>query len=66
MKKGMKWDSECHDVYVVDINDDKFMVIDIQYFIEATEGWATRYVQLLKTLEIHKYYIINMQIKEEI
>lgn len=52
--KGMKWDSECHDVYVVDINDDKFMVIDIQYFMEATEGWGARYNQLLKTLEIHK------------
>lgn len=51
---GLKWDSECHTIYIVDINEDKFMVIDIQYFTEATEGWASKYIQLLDTLVIHK------------
>ena len=51
---GLKWDSECHNVYVVNINSDKFMVIDIKYFTEATEGWAERYTQLLDTLKLYK------------
>lgn len=51
---GLDWDSTCHDVYIIDVNEEKIMVVDIQYFIEATEGWGSVCNQLLQTLEIYE------------
>lgn len=52
INKGMKWNSEVNDVYVVNVNENSRLIIEISYFVEATEGYGTVLNSLVETLEI--------------
>ena len=53
--KGTKWNSEVKDVYIININKSKDMMVEISYFVEASEGWGAKFNQLvIKTLEINQ------------
>lgn len=53
INSGLQWNSEIKDIYVININENKSMIIEIAYFMEANEGWGAKFNQLVvNTLEI--------------
>lgn len=50
--KGLEWNSEVKEVYIINVNEHDRFVIEINYFIEATEGFGSTMKQVLSTLEI--------------
>ena len=50
--KGLSWDSACVDIYFIEDHRQGTFQVTIRYFMEATEGHATRCKDMLRTFEV--------------
>lgn len=52
IQKGNNWNSEVKCIYIVRVDEVNRLVIELNYFVEAMEGWGSKLEQMLSTLEI--------------
>lgn len=62
---GYAWDSRVKEVYIVEAGNKQNLIIETEYWMEATEGWGDTFKQLLSTLEIKNYKPDEIQNKNE-